>query len=101
MMTKIGRRKKRFICYNTWQVTTSGDKKKETWNRCIVAIKIKIIEYIRNENKFRVVDNENCLALIFEVLSRTFFIVRKKLNLIFKGKELFIFATAYQTRILT
>ena len=29
-MTKIGRPKKRFICYNTWQVTTSGDKKKET-----------------------------------------------------------------------
>ena len=56
-MTKIGRPKKRFICYNTWQVTTSGDKKKETRNRCIVAIKIKIIEYIRNENKFRVFNN--------------------------------------------
>ena len=38
-MTKIGCQKKRF----TQQLTNSGDKKQETWNRCIVA-KVKIIK---------------------------------------------------------
>ena len=33
--------KKRFICYNTWQLTTSGYKKQETSNKCTAAIKIK------------------------------------------------------------
>ena len=54
-MTKIDRRKKdsfvqtpgslwkkRFNCYNTCQLTASGNKKQETSNKCIVAIEIKI-----------------------------------------------------------
>ena len=43
-------------------------------------------------------NNENCLRLTFEILATLFFFnIGKKLNLIFKGQELFIFATAYRT----
>ena len=43
-----------------------------------MAIKIKIIKYVRNENKYRIFNNENCVRLIFEVLSRAFFNIGKK-----------------------
>ena len=59
-----------------------------------VAFTIKIIKYVRNENKYRTFNNENCLRLIFKAFSRAF--------LKFGGKmqEPFIFATAYQTQAL-
>ena len=84
----------------TWQLTTSEDKKQETWNRCIIAIKVKIIKKVKNENKCRIFNNENCFRLTFEVLAWPFFHIGNKLNLIFKEQELFIFATAYRTRTL-
>ena len=36
-------------------------------NRYIVAIKFKKIKYVRNVNRYRIFNNENCLGLTFEV----------------------------------
>ena len=63
-------------------------------------IKKQKLRYVRNKNKYRMFNNENCLRLTFKVLSRAFFNIGKKLNLIFQRQELFIFATAYQTHTL-
>ena len=41
----------------TWQLTTGGDEKQETWNRCIVATKIEIKKYVRNQNNYRIFNN--------------------------------------------
>ena len=80
---------------------TSGDKKQETWNRCIVALKIMLIEYVKSESEYRIFINEVCLNLTLWGLWRTFAnIEKKKKDFIFKGQELFIFSTAYQTQNL-
>ena len=60
-------------------------------------MKIRKLRYIRNENIYRIFNNENCLRLTFKVLSRAFFNIGKKLNLIFERQELFIITKAYRT----
>ena len=57
---------------------TSGDKKQETWNRCIVALKIMLIEYVKSESEYRIFINEVCLNLTLWGLWRTFANIEKK-----------------------